>query len=126
METIGFTAVMCTAPGCGMRSDLSVAGHVLNTVRDVVREGSHGVLVCTGCLLGATTCRLRPMAPVVLVQPCDADRRPSAPLVRVGPLRTSADVAALGDWLRVGTLDAASLPGHLLDVQRGIAAASRN
>jgi hypothetical protein len=63
---------------------------------------------------------------VVLVQACDARRRPTGVAVRVGPLRTSADVGALTAWLRAGRLDPAGLPARLLDLHRRAAAAPLN
>ncbi|MHA6793470.1 hypothetical protein ACVGVM_08100 [Pseudonocardia bannensis] len=122
--TAGFTVVACTADGCrATPAETSRTGEML---REVVRASRHGVLVSTGCLLGATTCRLRPSAPLVLVQPCDADRRPTRPAVRIGPLRTAADVAALERWLRSGRYDPALLPAHLLDVHRRTVRAATN
>jgi hypothetical protein len=122
----GFTAVLCAAPGCGVGDPGSTAAHAGAVLGAAVAASRHGVLVSTGCLLGAGACRLRPAAPVVLVQPCDAERRPTACVLRVGPLRTAADVDALGRWLRVGRLDPALLPAHLLGVHRRAVAAPSN
>lgn len=122
----GFTVVLCTAPGCGLHDAATVTGRLVDALRGVVRESRFGVLVSTGCLLGGAACGLRATAPVVLVQPCDVERCPTAPAVRVGPLRTSADVATLAGWLRAGYLDAGRLPAHLLHVHRQAAAAQLN
>jgi hypothetical protein len=122
----GFTAVLCTAPGCGPGDEATVAGRLVDALRAVVRESGHGVLVSTGCLLGRSACALRATSPVVVVQPCDAERRPTAGAVRVGPLRTAADVDVLGSWLRAGRLDPHLLPAHLLDLHRRAAAAPLN
>lgn len=127
--TAGFTAVLCGAGGCGFRTDsagpadATEADRTAEMLRAVVRSSRHGVLVSTGCLLGPTTCRLRTAAPLVLVQPCDAERRPMGPAVHVGPLRSAADVRELECWLRRGRFDPALLPGRLLEVyQRAVAA----
>lgn len=124
--TTGFTAVLCTAPGCGPGDAATVSGHLLATLRAVVRGSRHGLLVSAGCVVGSTACGLRPTAPMVLVQPCDAARHPVGPALRVGPLRTRADVDALGAWLRVGELDLALLPAHLRQLHRRVAAAQSN
>lgn len=121
-DTPGFTAFLCAASRCGVGDAGSTAAHTVAVLRSAVRESRHGVLVSTGCLLGAVTCRLRATAPIVLVQPCDADRRPTACALLIGPLRTAADVEALGRWLRDRRLDPGLLPVHLLDVHRRAAA----
>lgn len=125
-EDVGFTVVLCTAPGCGAGDPATVAGRLVDTLRAAVRQSRLGVLVSTGCVLGGTACALRATAPVVLVQPCDRSRRPTAEVVRVGPMRTAADVDALGAWLRDRVLDPGLLPGHLLDVHRSATAAPLN
>jgi hypothetical protein len=125
-EAAGFTAVLCSARGCGPGDSATVSRRLAATLREVVCSSRHGVLVGAGCVVGPSVCALRPTAPVVLVQPCDAERRPVRCAVRVGPLRTLADVEALGVWLRAGDLDPARLPAHLLDVQRRAAAAPAN
>ena len=122
----GFTAVLCTAPGCGADDPATVAGRLVDVLRAAVRDSKLGVLVSTGCLLGRPACTLRVTSPVVVVQPCDAGRRPTAGAVRIGPLRTAADVDALGSWLRAGRLEPGLLPAHLLDVHRQAAAAPMN
>lgn len=121
----GYTAFRCAAPGCGEGDDGSTAAATFEALRAVVGAGRHGVLVTTGCLFGGAFCRGRPGAPIVLVQPCDADRHPTVCAVLVGPLRTVTDVATLDAWLRAGHLDAALLPPHLLDVHRQVSAAPR-
>jgi hypothetical protein len=122
-EEAGFTAVVCTAPGCGVGDPATVAGHLVDVVRDVVGSSRHGVMVATGCLLGALACRFRPAAPLLLVQPCDTARRPTAPVLRIGPLRTTVDVDAVGGWLCTDRLDPRLLPAHLLTLHRRAAAA---
>ncbi|GAA3240041.1 hypothetical protein GCM10017691_41730 [Pseudonocardia petroleophila] len=113
----GFTALSCVSARCGAGDPATVGAEVVAELRAVVRASTDGVLVGTGCVLGAG-CAARPVAPVVVVQPCDDQRRPTSCAVLVGPLRTSADVAALGAWLRAGDLDPRLLPVHLLDQAR--------
>ena len=122
----GFTAVLCTAPSCGTGDEGTVAAPLLDALRGAVRASRHGVLVTTGCLFGGAACAVRATAPVVLVQACDAQRRPVAVAVRVGPLRTTVDVNALASWLRAGRLDPGELPARLLDLHRRAAAAPLN
>jgi hypothetical protein len=114
----GYTALVCAAPGCGLGDPATVAAHLVDVVRDAVGSSSHGILVSTGCLFDRASCRLRPTAPVVLVQPCDEERRPTAHATRIGPLRTMVDVESLGGWLRAGDLDPGLLPAHLLVLHR--------
>jgi hypothetical protein len=102
-----YTAVTCgtcTVPG-------GVGPALQEALREVVRASQGGVLVRSGCLAG---CPVRPAGPVVVVQPCDAGRRPTAPALRIGPLRTGADVAALAAWLRAADLDPRLLPRPLV------------
>jgi hypothetical protein len=122
----GFTVVLCTAPACGVGDEGTVAGRLIDALRGVVRSSRYGVLVTTGCLFGETACEVRARAPVVLVQACDADRRPTGLAVRIGPLRTGADVEVLASWLRAGHLDPGELPARLLDLHRQAAAAPLN
>lgn len=121
-----YTAVLCAAPGCGAADPATVGGRLGEALRAVVRASRHGILVTAGCTVGPAACRLRPAAPLVLVQPCDVERRPQGCAVRVGPLRTDGDVEAFAAWLRAGDLDPALLPAHLTDLQRLVAAAPRN
>jgi hypothetical protein len=99
---------------------------LIDALRGVVRSSRYGVLVTTGCLFGEAACGVRARAPVVLVQGCDADRMPTGPAVRIGPLRTGADVEVLASWLRAGHLDPGELPARLLDLHRRAAAAPLN
>jgi hypothetical protein len=122
----GFTAVFCRSSGCGSGDRATVAVDLFTALRDAVRESRNGVLVSAGCLLGPSICGARATAPVVLVQPCDAERRPVGAAVPVGPLRTAADVETLTGWLRTGSLDPALLPAHLLVVHRRAVAAPLN
>lgn len=117
----GYTAVTCLSPGCGSGDDATVSAQVVETLREAVRTSGHGVLLSSGCMVGAA-CARRPVAPVVVLQPCDEHRRPTSCALAVGPLRTDADVVALGAWLRAGDLDPRLLPSHLLDLARRAAA----
>lgn len=112
MHPEGYTAVVCAARACGAGDDATVAGLLVDAVRDAVATSGHGVMVTTGCLFGST-CAARPAAPVLLVQPCAATREPTAGAIPIGPLRTSVDVAVVGAWLRAGHLDPGLLPVHL-------------
>jgi hypothetical protein len=118
----GFTAVLCTASRCGVGDGATAAGPLVDALRATVRASRLGVLVSTGCLVGEGVCLRRPAAPIVLVQPCDEHRRPTSAALRIGPLRTVADVDVLEAWLRAGRLDPELLPVHLLDMHRRIAA----
>ena len=104
MPDTGFTAVVCHSRACGSGDPATVASGLFAALRAAVRESRHGVLV----------------------QACDAERRPVASAVRVGPLRTAADVDVLTAWLRAGDLDPGLLPAHLLDVHRRAATAPLN
>ena len=118
----GYTAIVCTAPGC--RSSLSA--ELLADLRAAVRGSRRGVLVVSGCTLGAVACRLRPPAPLVVLQPCDVQRRPVGPAVRVGPLRSRDDVAELARWLARARFDVDDLPAHLVATHRAVGAAGVN
>ncbi|WP_019873529.1 hypothetical protein [Sporichthya polymorpha] len=107
MSAAGYTVVVCQSDGC--RSGLGL----MPALRALVRATPHAVLVSSGCTVGTLTCRSRVPGPVVLVQPCDEQRRPVGPAVHVGPLRTRSDVADLIAWLRTGDLDPADLPWWL-------------
>lgn len=107
MAAEGFTVVVCSADPC------CTAVPLLPALRAAVRATPHGVLISSGCTLGTLTCRTRATGSVVLVQPCDAARRPVGAAVRVGPLRTRRDVAEVVAWLRAGQLSAGALPWRL-------------
>ena len=122
VETTGFTLVLCGAGGC--HND--VAAEARSMLRGHVKTTRHGMLVVSGCSLSPALCRFRSEGPVLIVQPCDADRQPTSPLIRVGPLRTISDVVAVRQWLRGGTLDAHALPVHLTGLHRNAFAAASN
>lgn len=108
----GYTLVTCVAPACGTEQPDRLAV----VLRDCVLSSRDGVLVVSGCSLGAVSCRFRPAGPLVHVQPCDADRRPTGPVVRVGPIRSEQDIAAVQAWIRTARLDPALLPSHLVEL----------
>lgn len=113
-----YTALSCVAPRCGVDDPATVGPDVVDALREAVRASSHGVLISAGCVLGSGVCAARPAAPLVVVQPCDEERRPTSCALVIGPLRTGADVQAFAGWLRAGDLDARLLPPHLLAAAR--------
>lgn len=119
----GYTALHCLAPGCGAADEGTVGPELVAALRETVRSSAHGVLVSAGCPFGG--CGPRAVAPVVVVQPCDDERRPTSCALAVGPLRTSADVDAFTGWLGSGDLDPRLLPPHLHDAARRAAARRR-
>ncbi|MFE2441410.1 hypothetical protein ACH4TQ_12110 [Streptomyces sp. NPDC021218] len=100
-----FTLVVCA-------SCEAATGRVMDGLRRAVRDSSQGVMVSTGCLERLVDCR-RQRGVHAAVQPCTADRRPSGPVVRIGPLVTEADVEAVGEWLRAGMPEDGTLPDRL-------------
>ena len=118
----GYTLVICLARACGTEQTNRAAA----ALRECVRSSRHAVLIVSGCSLGAVGCRLRPPGPVVLVQPCDIHRRPIGPAIRVGPLRTDDDVAAVQAWIRTARFDLALLPPRLVTLHRATRAAMHN
>jgi hypothetical protein len=115
----GYTVVACAAVPCrGEPADALRAA-----LRDCVAGSAMGVLVVAGCTMGPTGCRLRRPGPVVVVQPCDAERRPLGAAVRIGPVRSAGDVDAVRDWLRAARFDPAALPARLTALH---GAATRN
>lgn len=107
MRAEGWTAVLCRAEGCCFDLPLMTA------LRAAVRAAPHAVLLSTGCTLGPMTCRSRADGAIVLVQPCDAARRPVGAATHVGPIRTADDLADVVAWLRGGVLDPERLASHL-------------
>ncbi|MDI2030315.1 hypothetical protein QFW96_16920 [Saccharopolyspora sp. TS4A08] len=108
-RTVGFTAVVC--------DDCREQLPVLDALRESVSRTPHGVLVSAPCQLGSLWCRTRAQTSgdgtVVLVQPCDLKRRPTGPVIPVGPLRDRADLAALTGWMTSTPLSADTLPARL-------------
>lgn len=118
----GLTAVLCAAAPC-RTDDLR---DTVSTLRECVRHSRHGVLVTSGCTLGAVACRLRPAGPLVVVQPCDADRRPLGRDVRIGPVTGPGDINSVEEWIRGHRLDPALLPPHLVGLDRRTRSAGQN
>jgi hypothetical protein len=117
-----FTVVACAAVPChGQQAD-----ELRAALQECVAGSPLGVLVVAGCTMGATGCRLRPAGPVLVVQPCDAERRPVGPAIRVGPVRTAQDVEAVRNWLGAARFDPAALPARLTVLHRATRTAARN
>ncbi|MGW4890471.1 hypothetical protein [Streptomyces murinus] len=100
-----FTLVVC--PSCE-----ATAGQVMDELRRAVRDCPHGVMISAGCLREVLDCAGRRGLHAV-VQPCTVDRRPTGAAVRLGPLATESDAAAVGAWLRDGMPDGGALPRRL-------------
>jgi hypothetical protein len=100
-----FTLVVCVS--CQAATD-----RLMDELRRAVRDSPHGVMISTGCLRKVLDCAGRRGLHAV-VQPCTADRSPTGAAVRLGPLATVADAAAVGAWLRAGMPDDGTLPGRL-------------
>jgi hypothetical protein len=111
-----FTAVICQAGPCTRNGR-----RLLEHLRAATRRCPHGVLIRTGCLLRAPRCQTAPdhdSGTYLLVQPCDQDRQPRGPAISIGPVLTSADAAAVANWLTDGGLDAARLEPRLRIIAR--------
>ncbi|MEU6098767.1 hypothetical protein [Streptomyces sp. NPDC047079] len=100
-----FTLAVCTS--CQSATD-----QVRDELRRVVRDSAHGVMISTGCLREILDCAGR-RGLHAAVQPSAVDRRPTGAVVRLGPLVTAADGAAVGAWLRAGMPDDGTLPDRL-------------
>ncbi|MDF2583947.1 MAG: hypothetical protein K0R33_2590 [Mycobacterium sp.] len=116
-----FTVAVC-APCAGKLSSALMAG-----LRDVIGNCPHGVLIQTQCLLGELTCtRMRPArGQVLLLQPCNTQRVPTAAVHWIGPVRTQADVESACAWIAGGKWDRDDLAGHL-HMDRNMAAIARS
>ncbi|MGW3957008.1 hypothetical protein ACWEKM_40365 [Streptomyces sp. NPDC004752] len=82
------------------------------TLRRAVHDSPHGVMISTGCPRKVIDCAGRRGLHAV-VRPCTACRSPTGAAVRLGPLATAADAAAVGAWLRAGMPGDGTLPGRL-------------
>ncbi|MFP5072771.1 hypothetical protein ACLFMI_24300 [Pseudonocardia nantongensis] len=125
----GFTTVRCAtcalmpsgfddgpAGGAGVVAALPGVDEVLvEGLRAVVQDSRHGVLVTAGCVLGTNLCAHRPPGLMLVVQACDPGRRrPTSPVVVVGPIRGTGDVRVVTGWLQGGGApDPAALPVRL-------------
>jgi hypothetical protein len=105
----GCTIMLCGANGCST----PLYEHLRAELRHVVRTTKFGVLVVSGCALGAVTCRMRAPAPMIAVQPCDTQRRPVGLMIRLGPVRTCDDIAIITRWRQSGQSDTDDLPRRL-------------
>jgi len=101
----GYTAILCGAGPCH-------APQLAARLRDTVGAGRHGVLVISGCTVGGLACRVRAPGAMLVVQPCDTERRPTGRAIHVGPIGP-ADVDAVTTWLAGAPLDPAALPARL-------------
>lgn len=100
-----FTLVVCTY--CHTEDSDS-----RDRLQRTVRSCPHGVMVSTGCLQKMLHCRSDRGLHAV-VQPCEVNRSPTGPLVRIGPLKTAVEVDAVAVWLEKGRPDDGTLPDHL-------------
>jgi hypothetical protein len=108
-----FTVAVCQVGPC------SVGGRcpdLLPRLAAVIRRSRHGVLIRTGCLLGAPRCQAsaaHDSGCYLMVQPCDADRRPRGAAIPVGPILTGDDADGVLRWLADGDLDAGRLDARV-------------
>jgi hypothetical protein len=106
-----FNAIVCQAGPCAHQG-----GRLLQWLRAATWRCPHGVLIRTGCVLGAPRCQAGPShdsGAYLLVQPCDTDRRPRGCAIGIGPVLSAADAAAVAAWLADGGLDAGRLDPRL-------------
>lgn len=116
-----FTVAVC-AP-CGEQAPSSL----LAGLRDVIGNCPHGVLIQTQCLLGRLACSAaRPVrGQVLLLQPCNTERVPTAAVRWIGPVRTAADVESACAWIAGGRWERDELAAHLrMDLSRAAIAKS--
>lgn len=110
---ISFTLRPFTVAVCGPCGG-QVSSALLSGLREVIRNCPHGVLVQTQCLLGELTCTARPVrGQVVLLQPCNTERVPTAAVHWIGPVRTDADVTSSCAWIAGGQWERDGLAAHL-------------
>lgn len=119
---VGYTLVLCGESRCAT----DVHDRAVAAMRRVVRSSRLGVLVVARCPVGRVACGLRPPGLMLVLQPTDARQRPIGPAVRVGPLLTDEDVAAVEAWVRDGRFDAELLPERLVSLHRMMRAYVRN
>lgn len=67
------------------------------------------------CLLGTFTCATRGagLNPVLVLQPCSAERVPSAAAIWIGPIGNEADAREACEWIAAGQWDPTNLPERL-------------
>ena len=106
-----FNVAVCQAGACRARDT-----GLLGRLAAVVRRCPQGVLIRTGCLLHAPRCRAgaaHDSGAYLLVQPCDAERRPRGAAIPVGPVLDASDVHAVAAWLAEGDLEIGRLDRRL-------------
>lgn len=116
-----FTVAVCAPCGGKLSSTL------LSGLRDVIGNCPHGVLIQTQCLLGKLACSGAHPArgQVLLLQPCNTDRVPTAAVHWIGPVRTEADIECACAWIACGKWDRDNLAAHL-HMDRNMAAIARS
>lgn len=103
-----FTVAVCEPCAGELPSPL------LTGLREVIGNCPHGVLIQTRCLLGEFACSARPVrGQVLLLQPCNTERVPTAAVHWVGPVHTEADAATACAWIAGGKWDRDGLAAHL-------------
>lgn len=111
----GFTAVYCGTAGCPhTRAPDPAAYSIVEALQAIVRSRPHAVLVCAPCITPGfcgQSSTASGVGALVLVQPCDVDRRPDGPAVLAGPLHERSDLEELCSWLADGP--SVSIPLHL-------------
>ncbi|MGK2855321.1 MAG: hypothetical protein ACSLE3_14655 [Microbacteriaceae bacterium] len=103
-----FTVAMCGPCGGPPSSSL------MSSLREIISNCPHGVLIQTQCLLGELACSARPIrGQILLLQPCNTERVPTAAVHWIGPVQTEADVTSACAWIAGGRWDQDGLAGHL-------------
>ncbi|MGQ0845306.1 MAG: hypothetical protein ACT4QF_14355 [Sporichthyaceae bacterium] len=113
----GFTILVCSQGSCERNTSA-----VLGALGALVRASRHGVLARAGAAVGSACHGTSRLGTYAVVQPCDAQRRPTSPAVYVGPLCSREDVADLAGWIHNG-FDLGHLPLRLRAADRARVAA---
>lgn len=108
----GYTAVVCDTCEQEGRPPL------LDELGKAIRCCPHGVLVRAPCQLGALWCHARKTSrrttgPMLLVQPCDTQRRPLGAVLTIGPIQTAEDLRAVTLWLQSSPTSPRGLPARV-------------
>jgi hypothetical protein len=123
-----YTCEPFTVAVCMRCSSSDPQSPLFRMLRDVVRGCQHGVLLSTQCLLGTFTCAARgaDLSPVLVLQPCSAERVPSAAAIWVGPIGNEADARDACDWIAAGRWDRTNLPERLRADRSLVRVSARN